>query len=186
MDPLFVKVLPNVFSAEECLHLIKTSEQRGYTPAVINRPGGREVFDPGHRDSDRVIIDDPELAKTLLSRLQPHLLPLYQVRALAGVNERMRFLKYSRGQRFRQHSDGCYINTDGSQRSLMTLMLYMSNIEWGGETLLYTVEDSEVPHLSVACKPGQVLLFDHDWYQESAPVAEGLKYCMRTDVMYES
>lgn len=186
MDPYFLKVLPGVLSAEQCTQLLKSSERQGYVPAVINTADGRAVLDQSHRDSDRVIIDDPTLAATLFMRLEPHLPRLYHGRALVGVNERMRYLKYSVGQRFRQHSDGSYTTADGAQTSLLTLMVYLSNVDRGGETLLYKDEDLDTPYLTVACKPGQVLLFDHDWYHEGAPVIEGVKYCFRTDVMFES
>lgn len=186
MKPRFLKVVPEVLSAEDCAQLLKLSEERGYVPAVINGANGVAVFDPSHRDSDRVIIDDPGLAATLFSRLEPHLPSSYHGRALKGINERFRYLKYSRLQKFALHSDGSYTTADGSQTSLMTLMVYLSSVDRGGETRLFQDEDLDSPHLSVACKPGQVLIFDHDWYHEGAPVLAGLKYCMRTDVMFES
>lgn len=185
-DTMFSAVIPNVCTQQECADLIQRSEDRGYVPAVINKPDGRVVFDKSHRDSDRVIIDDAAFAQVLFERLQPHLPAVYHGRALAGINKRLRFLKYSPGQRFRMHSDGCYITADGNQRSFLTLQLYLNTVLEGGETVLYSDEDVENAHLKVPCKPGQVFLFDHDWFHEGAPVVRGVKYCVRTDVMYES
>ncbi|KAK9790940.1 hypothetical protein WJX73_004014 [Symbiochloris irregularis] len=152
---MFAAVVPEVCSEQECAELITLSEDRGYVPAVIHKPDGRVLLDKSHRDSDRAIIDDPAFAQVLFERLQPHLPACYNGRALAGINERLRFLRYSPGQRFRVHSDGCYISANGSQRSFLTLQLYLNTVLEGGETVLYSDEDVETALLKVSCKPGQ-------------------------------
>ena len=39
-------------------------------------------------------------------------------------------------------------------------------------------------YVDVVPEPGMVLLFQHNIYHEGALVTGGLKYAMRTDVMY--
>lgn len=53
---------------------------------------------------------------------------------LAGLNERMRFLRYEGGDYFRPHWDGCYVSPDGGRRSLLTCHLYLNGEgeqDWG-------------------------------------------------------
>lgn len=182
---MFVLLVKDVFSTEECAKLVSLSEEAGYVPAVIHKADGRVVYDKSHRDSDRVMIDDPALALELFTRLQAHLPQNYHGRALIGINERLRYLRYGEGQRFRLHSDGCYVTPDETQRSFLTLQLYLCDVEQGGETILYEDDDVDKEKFRVSCRTGQVLLFDHDVFHEGAAVVKGLKYCIRTDVMYD-
>lgn len=186
MDDLYLQLLPNILSFEECKHLIKLSEEHGYVPAVINQADGTQILDRSHRDSQRVILDDAAFAAKLFDKLSPHLPAMYHGKSLVRINERMRFLKYSAGQHFGPHSDGCFMTLDGRQTSLLTLILYLNHVQKGGETIFYKDEDLDNAYMKIDCKRGQVLLFDHDWYHEGAIVSEGLKYCIRTDVMFES
>ena len=179
-----VIVIKDVLSVAECRELIQLSEKQGYVPAVIHKADGRVVFDQQHRDSDRVMIDDPARANDLFARLQAHLPSLYNGRALAGINERWRYLKYREGQRFCPHFDGCYERPDGSETSCLTLQIYLSGDLEGGETVVYHDNDKQL--CTVVCEAGQVLIFDHDLYHEGAPVKRGCKYCVRTDVMYHN
>lgn len=57
---------------------------------------------------------------------------------LAGLNERIRFLRYEGGDYFRPHWDGCYVDdgkgTGVSRRSLFTVHLYLNGEgeqDWG-------------------------------------------------------
>lgn len=49
-----------------------------------------------------------------------------EVFVLAGLNERMRFLRYEGGDYFRPHWDGCYVTPDARRRSLLTCHLYLN------------------------------------------------------------
>ena len=53
---------------------------------------------------------------------------------VVGLNERLRFLKYNDGDFFLAHYDGAYERPDGSQRSKITLQLYLNGGFEGGET----------------------------------------------------
>ncbi|KAJ5389374.1 uncharacterized protein N7496_000442 [Penicillium cataractarum] len=116
--------------------------------ALVNAGSGTEVASSS-RKSGRYIWDSPELASRLLSRLTPFLTsfglhrienqPLVtglgpakrgEVFVLAGLNERIRFLRYEGGDYFRPHWDGCYVDdgkgTAVSRRSLFTVHLYLN------------------------------------------------------------
>ena len=61
-------------------------------------------------------------------------------------------------------------------------MLYLNDNFTGGETKFYD-EDRSL-RLSVRPQRGMALVFAHLQLHEGAPVAQGRKYVLRTDVMY--
>jgi hypothetical protein len=62
--------LSHVFSPEECQEWITMTEEKGYSIALLNVGGGREVFSPKYRDSSRCLIDSSELAEKLFVHLE--------------------------------------------------------------------------------------------------------------------
>ena len=64
----------------------------------------------------------------------------------------------------------------------MTFMVYLNDDFTGGETKFYL--DTGAPRLSVRPERGAALVFVHRQLHEGAPVVEGRKYVLRTDVMY--
>lgn len=123
-------------------------------------------------------------------------------------NERMRFLKYREGQYFRPHCDGSYETPDGNERSYFTLHLYLNNVDGlssedladlspgnrqklsnmagaGGATTFHCMSFNEDRDYHVLPKSGRILLFQHRTLMHSgAEVLSGVKYTMRTDLMY--
>ena len=65
-------------------------------------------------------------ATELFTRLQPHLPKTIRQRRLAGLNERLRFLRYDPGEYFAPHMDGHYSRPDGSETRFVTLVLRTS------------------------------------------------------------
>jgi hypothetical protein len=207
--------LDNVLTKKECSEWIQRAEVQGYEAAEINTGGNQSYYDPNYRNSDRCIIDDEARAAKLFKRMQPYLpqvserpqmqpyLPQVSERPqrrpgkdmssspLAGLNERLRFLKYGKGGFFKPHFDGIYCRPDGSAKSGMSVMLYLNDGEadfQGGRTCLLREpkmadEEPAILHLVVP-KPGRVLVFDHDIYHVGEHVLEGTKLCVRTDVMF--
>ena len=97
--------LSHVFSPEECQEWITMTEEKGYSIALLNVGGGREVPSPKYRDSRRCLIDSSELAEKLFVRLKPFLPRTWKNGKfeLVGLNERLRFLRYEPGQKFEKH-----------------------------------------------------------------------------------
>jgi prolyl 4-hydroxylase len=60
--------------------------------------------------------------------------------------------------------------------SLLTLMVYLNDDFAGGETSF--AEVAIVPHR------GMALLFRHALFHEGRPVTRGVKYVLRSDVMF--
>ncbi|OAR01887.1 hypothetical protein LLEC1_08061, partial [Akanthomyces lecanii] len=110
------------------------------------------------------------------------------------LNERMRFLKYTEGQFFMPHCDGAYYYAaEGTTfETHYTVHLYLNDSAKtsadgsgcvGGATSF--LSDDLTRRLDVDPKAGSVLIFQHDrLLHEGDEVLSGIKYTMRTDVLY--
>ena len=182
MQPIYL--FPDALTATEVQTLRAAADSRGY------RATGRS-YPPSYRNNDRVVADDDELAGWLFERIERHL-PT-SLRAddgtlwrLHGLNRRIRFCRYRDGQSFRIHRDGVH-HTDESERSLLTFMVYLNDAEEfvGGATRFYRGRREDSGELlTVAPRRGLLIAFDHGLWHDGAPVREGTKWVMRSDVMY--
>lgn len=195
----------DLLSEEECARLIELSESYGYEQALVNIGGGEQTAMPEYRNSSRWMVDSEDAAALLWSRLT--LIPeavQTKMRAAAlgattltewrpvGLNPRLRFLRYTPGDYFAPHSDGAHTCMEIRQRSFMTVMLYLNTPASGGETNFphppaasFAKPIDDGGHVSVQPTTGAALLFDHEMYHEGALLREGVKYAIRTDVMFE-
>ncbi|MBL8937112.1 MAG: 2OG-Fe(II) oxygenase [Archangium sp.] len=175
-NPLVV-TLESVLSADECAALIDRIETLGPEPAPVSTGRGT-VMMPELRNNDRVMFDDPTLASLLLQRVQAQVpARLDSDWVLSGANERLRCYRYRPGQRFRPHFDGCFERSE-TERSFLTFLVYLNTCEAGGATRFNDLE------LDVQPSTGAALLFNHHLLHEGAPVLAGLKYVVRTDLLY--
>jgi predicted 2-oxoglutarate/Fe(II)-dependent dioxygenase YbiX len=123
------------------------------------------------------MFDDTELAATLFARITvPE--SLCDMRAV-GLNERFRCYRYEPGQRFAPHYDGAFVR-DEDERSHLTFMIYLNEGFGGGATAFLDNEVTVVP------RTGMALLFQHFQLHEGCAVTSGVKYVLRTDVMFHS
>jgi hypothetical protein len=95
-------ILLNVFTPEECQQWIEMTEERGYTPALINL-GARQALMTDVRNNDRCMIDDVDMTKIIFERIKKYLPNTWKTHQLVGLNERLRFLRYDPGQKFEEH-----------------------------------------------------------------------------------
>jgi len=184
----FARVVRKALSEEDCAGILNAVNNKKFTPALTNVGGGMQQFLPEFRDGHRVVIDSPELAAWLLVVLRPHLPEqLVDGSRLVGLNERLRFLCYTPGQFFEEHYDGCYIRPHGhpqaGDRSRITVQFYLHDVpeRYGGATTFFPEKQYSVKHQPEA---GSVLLFTQDLLHEGSLVQEGIKYTVRTEVMY--
>ncbi len=172
-----VWTVPDLLTPEECSTLITRIEAVGCAPAPITTARGF-VMRPDIRNNTRATIDDHDLAKTLFERVRRHVPEVMcgGMRAI-GANERFRCYRYEPGQRFAPHFDGAFIR-DNDDESLLTLMVYLNEGFTGGETRFLDWDRAVVP------RTGMALLFQHRLLHEGAAVVAGVKYVLRSDVMY--
>lgn len=176
-QPLLFTV-PGILSPLECLAFIERIEAEHPTLAPINTARGA-ILRPEVRNNSRVMFDDLRLAAELYDRILPHIpQSLLRMRAV-GVNERFRCYRYTPGQRFALHHDGTYARSR-DERSLLTFLIYLNQGMAGGETAFPEQGQCIVP------KTGTALLFQHPILHEGCTVRTGVKYVLRSDVMYRS
>jgi predicted 2-oxoglutarate/Fe(II)-dependent dioxygenase YbiX len=178
--PDLIFTVDDFLAPDECARYIAISESGGYADAPITTSAGPRMR-PEVRNNARVIADDPALAAALWPRLAPHVPARIEGAVPVGINERFRFYRYDPGQTFAWHMDG-YYERDRGDRSQLTFMVYLNDGYAGGETNF----DLRYPHgaVSVVPKAGMALLFVHHLLHEGAPLREGRKYVLRSDVMY--
>jgi hypothetical protein len=117
----------------------------------------------------------------------------------SGLNECLRFCKYNPGDFFRKHCDACFVRSEDEQ-SWFTTMFYLNGDFEGGatrflhidgpsstchDTQLNAAKDDEVL-ASVAPEPGLCLLFfQPGLLHEGEDLHKGMKYILRTDMMFQ-
>ncbi|NRA15509.1 MAG: 2OG-Fe(II) oxygenase [Oceanospirillaceae bacterium] len=200
--------LLNVFSAAECQHMIEVSESLGYLPdAPVSLP--RSVR---HNDNVTMIVDQQTDAMiwhrvaSLFSSGEDHFNGLKPL----GLNARFRFYKYNKGDFFKPHTDGSWPGSrviDGElvtqayqdRWSQMSFLIYLSDEFVGGATQFLVHKDdprlparlmADVKEVNVRTPSGGVLVFPHGQHpmhclHSSEPIERGLKYIIRTDVLFE-
>ncbi|KAI0130464.1 hypothetical protein BJ170DRAFT_681911 [Xylariales sp. AK1849] len=205
LEDSFAIVIDNVLTIEECQSLLSLVEPADGTPwpaAGLSTYDGGEVQDTEFRKCGRIIYRSPELADSLLKRIMPFLPPqvvsLKDSPEITGPNpmlnnepwkisrlrKDLRFLKYEPGGFFKPHCDSMLTDM---KRSFLTVHLYLNDegLEGGATSFLISTE----PHyqdVKVNPKAGSVLVFQQrDMYHEGCEVTKGVKYTVRTDVLYE-
>jgi len=223
---LFALLIHNLLTPTECNELLNVAQSTSkWEKALVNVGGGRQILITEARKCDRIILDDEILAKRLLDRIFPHLPPEIvtlenkarntgngppkrkEVLRITRLNERLRFLKYTRGMYFREHCDGSYVTPDGKEMSFVTVHLYLNDdatsaendaVEYaqregvpvdqrplkGGSTRFHSMNSQR--YLDVFPQTGSCLIFQHRGLLHSGDdVVQGTKYTVRTDVMYQ-
>jgi prolyl 4-hydroxylase len=173
--------LSDVLSPDECTSLTNTTEAQGFQAAPITVGPGKFRMAPEIRNNKRVMFDQPDLAGTLWQRIAEHMPTRVGNQRALGLNERFRVYRYERGEQFNWHRDGAF-HRSPSERSLFSLLFYLNDDFSGGTTDFSGVEEGI---MQVRPQRGSALAFIHPLLHRGAPVIQGCKYVLRTDVMYE-
>jgi len=199
--------LSQVFSAEECQHMIGVSERLGYhKDAAISL--SRQVR---HNQNVVWIADDAScdiIWRRLDAAFGTRLQGMPDLRAFA-INGRFRFYRYDEGDFFKFHGDGnwaCSRIRDGAlvsdafpgHRSQMTLIVALNSGFAGGATRFRVNADdpfspvqhfNRVKEVDVYTAMGDILCFPHGyhpmhWMHSGEPIFSGTKYILRTDIFF--
>ncbi len=169
--------IDELLTPAECDEQIARIESLGPELATINtgRPGGE--IRRGLRNNGRITVDDRPFTDLLWSRVARHI-PTIFGRSPTGVNERLRGYRYQPGEYFGLHYDGNFAR-DG-ECSELTFMIYLNDGFSGGET--------SFPELDKTIRPrtGTALLFQHMLLHEGCAVQRGVKYAIRSDIMFQT
>ncbi|HWV65719.1 2OG-Fe(II) oxygenase [Chitinophaga sp.] len=169
--------IKDFFSTEECAVLIEKSEAMGYEEATVDVGGGVQRMIKGVRNNERVLYNDKAYATFIWERLKSFAPEGKDNRNASGVNELFRFYKYSPGQRFKMHKDGSF-ERNRFEASQYTFMIYLNEAYTGGETIFASGE-------IVRPETGTALVFHHPLRHEGSLLTAGVKYVLRTDIMYK-
>lgn len=171
-------VIPNFLSKEKCDELIAFSENEGYEEALVKTRGLGEVMNKNMRDNDKVIWHSPETAIELWESVKDVIPTNIEGYEPTGLDETFRFYRYQDGQQFKPHIDGPTVKSE-TEKSKITLLIYLNEGFEGGSTTLILENENIVP------KTGNALLFEHKIMHSGRPVINGIKYVLRTDIMYK-
>ena len=166
-----VFTLNNFLSDDECLY--HQASHGEYQAADVRTLKGPKMM-THVRNNDRVIFTDHALASEWFGRIRTSLPQNIDSWSLSGINEQFRLYKYSPGQFFKWHKDGAYETSEES--SFLTLMVYLNADFEGGDT--------EFRWDKIKPEAGMALVFPHGLFHQGATITNGVKYVLRTDIMY--
>ena len=182
-------VLHNVLTPAECSAIIELSEQKGYQSA------SEYCFMYRDRWNDRFMSDDKELAAFVWERVKEYVPQQMECFGrqwtLDNMNTRFRFCKYigGLGHYFGAHTDGMYV-VDSDHRSLLTCMWYLNSAdEFEGGLTNFIEYATKKLNYSIKPEPGLCVIFPQanlSFYHEGTQVTSGLKYILRTDIMFQA
>lgn len=159
-----------------CRDLIERSESVGYLDAKVRTHTGEESM-PGIRNNAKAIMEWPELVERIAQGVRELSLPPLGERLPVGLPRSLRFYRYEPGQHFKMHKDGPW-REDGLT-SEWTLLIYLNDNFEGGRTLF---RDG----VTIVPQTGSALLFIHRTWHEGEQVSMGIKYALRSDVLYNN
>jgi prolyl 4-hydroxylase len=168
-------LIEDFLTPQECDYYIELANGEVFEEAKINMYG-HQLMNKGVRNNDRLMIFDNELAKNLFEKAVGFLPQTHDDYKVLDFNEMFRIYKYSPGQRFKMHRDGSYIRNE-NEKSFYTFLIYLNDDFEGGETEFENL-------FTVTPIKGSALIFYHPLRHEGKTLISGLKYVLRTDVMY--
>lgn len=168
-------VIDDFLSVQECDDYILWSEQQGYEEAKVQLDG-QQIMMKNIRNNSRIVFADHVLAEKIWNKVAPFVVTRFENSEAIGLNELFRFYRYEPGQRFKKHKDGSYVRNE-TEASRFTLMLYLNDDFEGGET--------SFEKRIIRPEKGQALIFEHGLKHAGEPIVSGVKYVLRTDIMYK-
>lgn len=200
--------LLNVFTKEECVNIIKQTEELGYLEdAAVSLP--RSVR---HNYSLTWVADD--LTHDIIwNRCKDFIFDnknIFRGKKSLGINKRFRFYKYAKGDFFKLHTDGSWPGSSVENKRLitdfykdrysqMTFLIFLSeDFEGGATQFLVDKNDPQKPSrdtenanlVSIKTPIGGVLCFPHGFHpmhclHKSQEIVSWIKYIIRSDVLFE-
>ena len=168
--------IENFLSVKECDDFIEKAEIQSFEEAKVNA-GGTQVMNKMVRNNDRLFFFDETLANTLWLKVREFVPAFFGNSEAIGLNEMFRIYRYEEGQRFKMHRDGSYERND-TEFSILSFLIYLNDDFKGGETEFRKIT-------TVKPKTGMALVFHHPLRHEGQSIISGIKYVLRTDVMYK-
>lgn len=204
--------LSNVLTKKECEQVVhhmfpnQKKYQKGHTATPILfrdwDPNPEEAY---KKIGVRIFTHSDDFAAALFDRCK-HLLPetaetfsAKENRKLSwkikSLHPRIRFVCYEKGQAFPPHMDDPWVQSD-KVMTIYTFVIYLSacgdekGAKYTGGELAFlhnkqkvTDDWKEITH--ILPEPGMVVIFPHKTLHESKELHSGVKFCIRSDIVYE-
>lgn len=183
-----VFTLSNVLSTEECQNIIREAEKHGFGLTNCNQ---------SCRGCLRLTTTDIEFSTLLFNRIKQYLPEIIIINnsesnnaetwKISNLNERIRIAKYYPSTRFDIHYDEGDEKSE-NERAFYTFNLYLNGNFENGETRFFDKHNRHNVTASVKGTDGLCLIFRQLPYKEFAHdgdvVTNGIKYLLRSDIMY--
>jgi hypothetical protein len=203
-------VVRSVLTAEECAACIEYMKGRDMVPAhsrtdyrnnlrilVSSHEFATEVYQRLKATLMELHEHEKDITKENADDFPDNGLGMLGTWGAEHLNDCFRMCCYHPGGHFAPHYDADYVVEAVSYRSFKTMMIYLNDEYVGGETnflsehslhwdeerKLYCAPTETIVASFKAC-PGDVLLFDHKILHEGAQVTSGMKWMMRSEIMY--
>jgi prolyl 4-hydroxylase len=179
-------IIDHFLSSEECDRIVSLAEKIGFKEATVSTFA--HSYQTMKNINDReCIINDLQASNIIFDRIQ-NILPYFNEGGiLSSINERFRILKYNEGGKLKFHNDVLFprIHNQYSERSVFTLHIYLNDVVKGGETIFYHNKWFTSEGLKCVPRKGRIAIFRQTDFDHCGAVVEsGLKYIMRSDIMY--
>eukprot|EP00929_Paragymnodinium_shiwhaense_P005280 TRINITY_DN10700_c0_g1_i1.p1 TRINITY_DN10700_c0_g1~~TRINITY_DN10700_c0_g1_i1.p1 ORF type:complete len:228 (+),score=38.59 TRINITY_DN10700_c0_g1_i1:276-959(+) len=185
-------VLEHVLSRRECKHIVEQTELLGYGRTVQGRAGGY------HRGCRRLLLDDAEgdFVGELWRRMAPFVPRTVDLvdggcYEAVGLSRHLRFQKYFPGEGYAGHLDKPAVENSMGHITVFTVNIYLNDLSplQGGRTRFYARRGATDPSAIAGGSAGSAALFGqallaHSPWHEAEALVHGLKYLLRTDVLY--
>lgn len=179
-------LIQGLLSPSESRYIITAAESKGFEHQ--SSPGGALY---AYRNHYRQQVHSSKIAsqlwettglkdvflKTIMSNKQEH--------GVVGLNPCIRLYRYGVGERFGKHIDDSCEVEEMNGRTEYTVLVYLSNVDDGGETVFYNERGrcvasvSPVEGLCLIHRHGEDVCLEH----EALQVNKGIKYVLRSDVV---
>ena len=185
MKAEYIFTIEQFLSPEECASFLETIEAEGFQDQYSGM---------GQLIRSRAVFENDYWATLIWDRLKsvaPQLTDIYNTNFVAiptpkqpletyhavKVNERFRCYKYGVGEEFTKHEDFAFEYSE-TMRTFLTVLIYLNDAYTGGET--------EFDNYKVNPSLGMLAMFPHELPHRGCKIKSGLKYALRTDVVYAS
>ena len=189
-----IYTLRNLIGENEARRIIQKSETMGFQAAGLAIGEDRYRVNLKARNNERVMFEDRILSRELWERMGRLADRRYKNRHVFGLNWRFRVYRYRTGARFAPHVDEI-MRLPGPVEGLITyfsFMIYLNDDFSGGETTFFARRKSgqagrgKKMEITQVIRPrtGMALAFDHLLFHEGSLVEQGVKYVLRSDLVY--
>lgn len=188
-------VLQRCLSPRECRRLIAAAEAIGFSHAGLAIGDDTYRVNLAVRNNLRVVLDAPALAAGLWARIRGQVDAQHEGAAIRGLNWRFRVYRYEVGMRFFPHVDVRTALPDGETRA--SVVFYLNDEFAGGSTRFFETKHKSSrrgegrgrkfdnrARFELRPPVGAAVVFDHLLLHEGSEVTGGVKYAVRSDLIY--